>query len=77
MAPPKTKYPKKPHMVQIEYELFEFGIEETKGSGDCFHDTKGSFSEHCRRGYKAWLLSKYPNIRKNKKLQNVDWNEAY
>jgi hypothetical protein len=77
MAPQKTKYPKKPRDVHIEDALFDFGIQQTRGSGDCFHDKKGSFSEHCRRGYKSWLLLKFPNIKSNSNMKDVDWSEAY
>ena len=77
MAPQKTKYPKKARPVHIEDALFDFAILQTRGSGDCFHDKKGSFSEFVRRGFKAWLLIKFPNIRKNINMKNVDFDEAY
>jgi hypothetical protein len=77
MAPPKTKYPKKPRDVHIEDAIFDFAILQTRGSGDCFHDKKGSFSEFGRRAIKSYILNKYPSIKNNTNMTNVDWGEAY
>lgn len=77
MAPKKTKFPKESKPVYMEKSLRSFARKESLCREDCFRTDVGSASEYIRRGFKAWLLQQFPNIRYNKNLKDVDWNEAY